>query len=135
MDVAEPTCIASKTPPPQNDESCSRVKPLVVANRTGSRRNSSLYLFAILNILHSIHRAKETEAKPEHDHGDDARNEFYENMKRIRMGDVVFAGAEIKAVGICSAPTIIAPKQGGFGAAGDACRAMKSGVFPLISSA
>lgn len=43
-------------------------------------------------------------------------------MKRVRPGDVVFvfAGAEIKAVGVCSAPAILAPKPGEFGAAGDA---------------
>ncbi len=54
--------------------------------------------------------------------GDGARNEFYENMKRVRPGDVVFAfaGGEIKAVGICSAPAILAPKPGEFGAAGHA---------------
>jgi HNH endonuclease len=53
---------------------------------------------------------------------DGGRNEFYENMKRVRPGDVVFAfaGGEIKAVGICSAPTILAPKPGEFGVAGDA---------------
>ena len=53
---------------------------------------------------------------------DGGRNEFYENMKRIRPGDVVFAfaGGEIKAVGICSAPAILAPKPGEFGTAGDA---------------
>lgn len=49
-------------------------------------------------------------------------NEFYENMKRIRPGDVVFAfaGGQIRAVGICSAPAIFAPKPGEFGAAGNA---------------
>jgi putative restriction endonuclease len=53
---------------------------------------------------------------------DGGRNEFYENMKRVRPGDVVFAfaGGEIKAIGICSAPAILAPKPGEFGAAGDA---------------
>lgn len=53
---------------------------------------------------------------------DGGRNEFYENMKRVRPGDVVFsfAGAEIKAVGVCSAPAILAPKPAEFGAAGDA---------------
>lgn len=54
--------------------------------------------------------------------GDGARNEFYENMKRVRPGDVVFAfaGGEIRAVGICSAPAILAPKPGEFGEAGNA---------------
>ncbi|OWU86740.1 hypothetical protein ATO6_02840 [Oceanicola sp. 22II-s10i] len=53
---------------------------------------------------------------------DGGRNEFYENMKRVRPGDVVFAfaGGAIKAVGICSAPAILAPKPGEFGSAGDA---------------
>lgn len=53
---------------------------------------------------------------------DGASNEFYENMKRVRPGDVIFAfaGGEIKAIGVCSAPAILAPKPGEFGAAGDA---------------
>ncbi|MCA0919280.1 HNH endonuclease [Pseudooceanicola nanhaiensis] len=50
------------------------------------------------------------------------RNEFYENMKRVRPGDVVFAfaGGEIRAIGVCSAPAILAPKPGEFGSAGEA---------------
>lgn len=53
---------------------------------------------------------------------DGGRNEFYENMKRVRPGDVVFAfaGGEIKAIGVCSAPAVLAPKPGEFGAAGNA---------------
>lgn len=53
---------------------------------------------------------------------DGATNAFYENMKRVRPGDVVFAfaGGEIKAIGTCSAPAILAPKPGEFGTAGDA---------------
>lgn len=53
---------------------------------------------------------------------DGGRNEFYENMKRVHPGDVVFAfaGGEVKAIGVCSAPAILAPKPGEFGAAGDA---------------
>jgi putative restriction endonuclease len=41
-------------------------------------------------------------------------------MKRVRPGDIVFAyaGAEIRAVGRCSAPAILAPKPGEFGASG-----------------
>ena len=39
-------------------------KPLVTAMRTASRRNSSVYLVAILNLLHSKHRSKETGTKP-----------------------------------------------------------------------
>ncbi|MCE5975243.1 HNH endonuclease [Sinirhodobacter sp. WL0062] len=52
---------------------------------------------------------------------DGGRNEFYENMKRVRPGDVVFAfaGGEIRAVGVCSAPAILAPKPGEFGATGE----------------
>jgi putative restriction endonuclease len=51
---------------------------------------------------------------------DGGRNEFYENMKRVQPGDVVFAfaGGEIKAIGVCSAPAILAPKPGEFGASG-----------------
>lgn len=53
---------------------------------------------------------------------DGGRNEFYENMKRIRPGDVVFsfANAEIRAIGICLAPAVLAPKPSEFGVAGDA---------------
>jgi putative restriction endonuclease len=53
---------------------------------------------------------------------DGVRNEFYDNMKRVRLGDVVFAfaGGEIKAIGICLAPAVLAPKPGDFGPAGDA---------------
>ena len=36
-----------KTPTPKSDESCGRVKPLVVATRTASRRNASVYRVAI----------------------------------------------------------------------------------------
>ncbi|SFF17943.1 HNH endonuclease [Sulfitobacter brevis] len=52
---------------------------------------------------------------------DGVRNEFYENMKRIRPGDIVFAfsEAEIRAVGICAAPAVMAPKPGEFGHSGD----------------
>lgn len=53
---------------------------------------------------------------------DGGRNEFYENMKRVRPGDVVFAfaGGQIKAFGTCSAQAILAPKPSEFGAAGTA---------------
>lgn len=53
---------------------------------------------------------------------DGGRNEFYENMKRVRTGDVVFAfaGGEIKAIGVCSAPVVLTPKPREFGAAGNA---------------
>ena len=53
---------------------------------------------------------------------DGGRNEFYENMKRVRLGDIVFsfAGAQIRAVGVCTAPAISMPKPSEFGAAGAA---------------
>lgn len=53
---------------------------------------------------------------------DGARNEFYENMKRVRPGDTIFAfaDAEIKAVGICSAPAILSAKPNEFGTSGKA---------------
>jgi hypothetical protein len=35
--------------------------------RTASRRNSSVYLFAILYLLHSKHCSKETGTKPRQD--------------------------------------------------------------------
>lgn len=52
---------------------------------------------------------------------DGGRNEFYENMKRVRPSDVVFAfaGGEIKAVGICAAPAVLGPKPSEFGSTGD----------------
>jgi putative restriction endonuclease len=48
------------------------------------------------------------------------RSEFYENMKRVRPGDIVFsfADAKIKAVGVCEAPACLAPKPEEFGTAG-----------------
>ena len=39
---------------------CGLDRPLVVAMRTASRRNSSVYLLAILNLLHRKHCSKET---------------------------------------------------------------------------
>jgi hypothetical protein len=53
--------------------------------------------------------------------GDGGYNEFYENMKRVRPGDIVFsyAGAQIRAVGVCTAPAALMPKPTEFGAAGD----------------
>ncbi len=52
---------------------------------------------------------------------DGGRNVFYENMKRLRPGDVVFsfAGGQIRAIGICTAPALLAPKPSEFGAAGE----------------
>jgi hypothetical protein len=40
----------------------------VVAMRTASRRNPSVYLVAILYLLHSKHCSKETGTKPRQDH-------------------------------------------------------------------
>ena len=46
---------------------------------------------------------------------------FYDNMKRVRPGDIVFsfAGAQIRAVGVCEAPALFLPKPLEFGAAGN----------------
>lgn len=48
-----------------------------------------------------------------------ARNESYENMKRVQPGDLVFSYADtrIKAVGVCTAPAIVASKPVEHGAA------------------
>ena len=51
-------------PTPKSDESWGRVNPLVVAIRTASRRNSSVYIFAIPYLLHSKHCSKKTGTKP-----------------------------------------------------------------------
>lgn len=53
---------------------------------------------------------------------DGGRHEFYENMKRVRPGDVVFsfANAQLRAVGVCVAPAILMPKPTEFGVAGSA---------------
>jgi hypothetical protein len=50
---------------------------------------------------------------------DGGRNEFYENMKRIQPGDVVFsfAGGLIQAVGVCTGKAILAPKPAEFSGA------------------
>jgi hypothetical protein len=61
---------------PGVDESWGRVKPLVAAIRTASRRNSSVYLFAILNLLHSKHCSKETGTKPRQDQVNDISVKF-----------------------------------------------------------
>ena len=55
---------------------------------------------------------------------DGGRNEFYDNMQRIRPGDVVFAyaRAQIRAVGECIAPAVRAGKPAEFGIVGDAWR-------------
>ena len=51
-------------PTPKSEATCGRVSPLAVAMRTASRRNSSVYLVAILCLLHSKHCSKETGTKP-----------------------------------------------------------------------
>ncbi|MFC0340776.1 HNH endonuclease [Paracoccus niistensis] len=50
------------------------------------------------------------------------RSAFYDNMQRVRPGDVVFvyANVHIRAVGECVAPAVRAPKPIEFGAAGNA---------------
>jgi len=45
-------------------KSFGRVSPLAVEMRTASRRNPSMYLVAVLNLLHSKHCSKETGTKP-----------------------------------------------------------------------
>jgi hypothetical protein len=47
---------------------------------------------------------------------------FYDNMQRVRPGDIVFAFADahIRAVGVCEAPALLLPKPLEFGAAGSA---------------
>lgn len=46
---------------------------------------------------------------------------FYDNMQRARPGDIVFAfaGAQIRAVGVCQAPALLLPKPPEFGSAGN----------------
>ena len=53
---------------------------------------------------------------------DGGRNEFYDNMKRVRRGDIVFsfANARVQAVGVCTAPAALVPKPSEFGSSGDA---------------
>jgi hypothetical protein len=75
-DVAEPTCLASKGQRPNlmipasplstilRIDCRARVKPLLIAIRTASRRNSSVYLVAIPYLLHSKRCSKETGTKP-----------------------------------------------------------------------
>jgi putative restriction endonuclease len=47
---------------------------------------------------------------------------FYDNMQRARPGDVVFAfaSAQVRAVGVVEAPSLLLPKPSEFGAAGNA---------------
>lgn len=53
---------------------------------------------------------------------DGARNEFYENMKRMNVGDAVFcyAGGGIRALGVCTGPAALMPRPKEFGLAGEA---------------
>ena len=65
--VSNPIRSQRRKPTPKSEAACGRVSPLVVAMRTASRRNSSVYLVAILDLLHSKHCAKETGTKPRQD--------------------------------------------------------------------
>jgi hypothetical protein len=49
-----------------------------------------------------------------------ARNQFYENMKRVRRGDIVFSFCDtyIKAIGVCINEAESAPKPTAFGSTG-----------------
>jgi len=49
---------------PKYDAACCLVRPLVVAMRTGSRRNASVYLVAISCLRHSKYCSKETGTEP-----------------------------------------------------------------------
>ena len=51
-------------PHPKSEAACGCVPQLVVAMRTASRRNSSVYLVAITYLLHSKHCSKEAGTKP-----------------------------------------------------------------------
>ena len=55
---------------------------------------------------------------------DGKRSEFYENMKRIQQGDIVFsyAGGLVQAAGVCTGPAVLMPKPHEFGASGAAWR-------------
>lgn len=52
---------------------------------------------------------------------DGARSQFYENMKRIYPGDIVFSYANgmIRAIGVCTAIAALMPKPNEFGTTGD----------------
>lgn len=52
---------------------------------------------------------------------DGNRNHFYDNMQKVRRGDIVFsyANRKIQAVGICFTPVVLAPKPNEFGKVGD----------------
>ena len=79
MAASEPTCSVSKGQHPNLMKPAAAtfidtayrlratVKPLLIAMRTASRRNSSVYLVAIPYLLHSKHCSKETRTKPRQD--------------------------------------------------------------------
>ncbi len=50
------------------------------------------------------------------------KNEFYENLKRVRPGDIIFsfANAIIQAVGVCTESAVRIPKPSEFGVTGEA---------------
>lgn len=50
------------------------------------------------------------------------RNQFYDNMRRVRQGDIVFSFAfgKIQAIGMCVVPVVLFPKPNEFGTVGDA---------------
>jgi hypothetical protein len=52
-----------ESPTSESDAAWGLVRPLAVAMRTPSRRNSCVYLVAFLNLLHSKHCLKETGTK------------------------------------------------------------------------
>ena len=66
-DAFGPTCSALTAQPLKSDAACRHGGPLVVAMRTASRRNSSVYLVAIPCLCHSKHCAKETGTKTRRD--------------------------------------------------------------------
>ena len=49
--------------------------------RTASRRNASVYLFAILYLVHSKHCSKETGTKPRQDHFGASTNLFQKTAR------------------------------------------------------
>ncbi|AGI69890.1 hypothetical protein OAN307_c45330 [Octadecabacter antarcticus 307] len=57
-----------QSPTPKSDETCGRVKPLLIAMRTASRRNLSVYPVAIPFLIHRKHCLKETGTKTAQNH-------------------------------------------------------------------
>lgn len=60
VDAAATTCSALRGQPPNPRKAALAEKPLVTAIRTASRRNLSVYFFAIPHLLHSKYCSKET---------------------------------------------------------------------------